>query len=95
MTADFLITAMLAYFITFQPMKDYMNNAVQMFNEVAILLLLHFMFMFTDFNADPVDRHLYGYCFLYYVAALIAFNVLFLAVSLTRDVRRNILRCYN
>ena len=75
-------------------MKDAMNNAVQIFNEVAIILLLQFMFMFTDFNTNPVDRHSFGYLFLYYVAALITINVLFLVVSLAIEGRRALLRWF-
>lgn len=40
MAADFLILAMLAFYTSQRPMKDAMNNAVQIFNEVAIILLL-------------------------------------------------------
>lgn len=52
------------------------------------------MFMFTDFNTNPVDRHSFGYLFLYYVAALITINVLFLVVSLAIEGRRALLRWY-
>ena len=52
------------------------------------------MFMFTDFNASPVDRHTYGYYFLYYVAALIAINVIVLVVSVGIECRWNYRRWY-
>ena len=40
MIADFAILALLAFYTANLPMKDGLNNLVQIFNEVAIILLL-------------------------------------------------------
>ena len=40
MAADFAILALLSYYARVKPMKDELNNTVQIFNECAILLLL-------------------------------------------------------
>ena len=82
LVADFAILAMLGFYLCVRPMKDTLNNAVQIFNEVAIILLLQFMFLLSEFTEDPVVRHDYGYIFLYYVLALIIINVLVLITSL-------------
>ena len=82
MIADFAILALLSYYTRVKPMKDSLNNAVQIFNEVAIIVLLQFMFMLTDFTEDPVLRHDYGYYFLYYVATLIGINICFFVASM-------------
>lgn len=52
------------------------------------------MFMLTDFTEDPVQRHDYGYYFLYYVATLIGINLCVLFVSIYFDVRRACRRHY-
>ena len=85
--ADFTILAMLIFYVSNFPMKDNLNNFIQIFNEIAVILLLQFTLMFTDFVADPVTRHSYGYYFLYCVATLIIINVAVLIVSLTLSIR--------
>lgn len=49
MIADFAILAMLVFYTSNRPMKDGLNNFVQIFNETAIILLLQTLFVFTDF----------------------------------------------
>jgi len=50
--------------------------------------------MLTDFTVDPVERHDYGYYFLYYVATLIVINVLILVTSIMIEGRRACKRYY-
>ena len=92
--ADFAILSMLAFYSINLPMKDSLNNVVQIGNEVAILFLLQFMFLLTDYIADPVDRHELGYYFLYYVCALIILNLIVLFVSIGREVHYQIRKYY-
>lgn len=87
MIADFAILAMLVFYTSNLPMKDSLNNFVQIFNETAIILLLQTLFVFTDFMEDPVTRHDYGYYFLYYVAVLMLMNIMVLCFSLARDTK--------
>lgn len=75
-------------------MKDWLNNCVQISNEIAIILLLQLMFLLTDFTADPVDRHKLGYYFLYYVAVIILLNLLVLVYSIAMAVRHACRKCY-
>ena len=88
MVADFAILALLSFYTRIKPMKDELNNTVQIFNEIAIIVLLQFMFMLTDFTEDPVERHDYGYYFLYYVATLIGINICILIASIVIEIRR-------
>lgn len=53
------------------------------------MLLLQYTLMFTDFIADPVTRHTYGYYFLYIVGVLIILNIVVLVVSLTIGIRQS------
>ena len=92
--ADFAILAMLVFYTANLPMKDFMNNAVQIGNEIAIILLLQFMFLLTDFTVDPVDRHQIGYYFLYYVGVLIALNLCVLILSIILAIRYACRKCY-
>lgn len=46
-------------------MIDGMNNFVQVFNELAILVVYCFAFTFTEGVGDPVMRYTYGWWFLY------------------------------
>ena len=94
MIADFAILAMLIFYTANMPMKDLMNNLVQIGNEIAIILLLQFMFLLTDFTEDPVDRHRYGYYFLYYVAVLIGLNLVVLIISISLVIRLACRKCY-
>ena len=94
MIADFTILALLSFYSRIRPMKNELNNGVQIFNEVAILILLQWMFMLTDFTVNPEIRHDYGYYFLYYVATLIGINLCVLFVSIYFDVRRACRRHY-
>ena len=94
LVADFSILAMMAFYTANMPMKDGLNNFVQIFNELAVLLLLQCMFLLTDFIENPVDRHDYGYWFLYYVAVLIVLNLIVLVYSLVMDARHYIRKSF-
>ena len=46
---DLVSTLMLCYFVSMQPMVDRINNAIQVFNEVVVLLCIQSMFLFTNY----------------------------------------------
>ena len=45
------------------------------------------MFLLTDFTVDPVQRHEYGYYFLYYVATLIVLNLFVFVATVSLAIR--------
>ena len=52
------------------------------------------MFLLTDFTVDPVDRHQYGYYFLYYVAVLIGLNLIIFILTIILVIRHACRKCY-
>ena len=81
MAADVAVLGMLAFFLGL-PMKNRINNFIQIFNEVIVCVCVVSLFIFTDFIPDPVERYDYGYKFLYLIAFSIGVNVLILIASI-------------
>lgn len=75
---DALSTAMLAYYITNAPMVDGVNNFIQAFNEVVILIAIWCMFLFTDYIVDPVKRYEFGNWYKYLLTLNVLVNVVIL-----------------
>lgn len=57
-------------------MYSRLGNAVFIFNETFVLLLVSLMFLFTDYVPDPVLRYDFGYKFLYICGLVVAANLL-------------------
>jgi hypothetical protein len=60
-------------------MTDNINNFVQVFNEISILIIFCFSFAFTMGEPDPMIRFKYGWFFLYSLYGNLAVNVFILA----------------
>ena len=71
-------------------MVDGLNNFIQFFNEVFILMCAWSLFLFTDYVPDPKLRHSYGENFLYIVALNFAGNMVFLFTTLIMGIRKGI-----
>ena len=64
---------MFFYISTVLPYTDTLLNVVDIVNELTLLALSYFMFLFTDFVPDPAFRFTLGWVF----SGIIAFNLLF------------------
>ena len=49
LVADVLSTLLLVFFIRVRPMVNWLNNAIQIFNELVVLVSVWLMFHFTEF----------------------------------------------
>ena len=79
---DALSTGLLAYFFMGRPMVDKLNNFIQVFNEMFILICAWSLFLFTDYVPDPKLRHSFGESYLYIIAFNFATNLMFLLTTL-------------
>ena len=78
MVIDTLSTFLLAYYISERPMKDAINNFIQIFNEVVVLLCTWLLFLFTNYVPDPVLRYDYGRKYTYLIGFNFGVNLLVL-----------------
>ena len=93
---DLLSTSLLGYFVAGLPMADGLNNFVQVFNEVVILLCAWSLFLFTDYVTDPKQRHEFGQSYLYLVGFNFVVNffilIAILAFSISKGVKDRLRR---
>ena len=78
LVADALSTLLLAFYLSVWPMVGLIHNAIQIVNEIVVLVALWLMFHFTMFIEDPQMRYNLGWRFLYFIGADVALNILFL-----------------
>ena len=76
MLADILSTSLLGYYFCVLPMRDRLNNTIQILNELFVLISIWLMFMFTHYIEDPEQRYSYAWGWLYLMAIDIGFNVI-------------------
>ena len=84
--ADILCTLLLVYYFTVMPLKNGLTNAVQIFNEVIVIVSVWFIFNFTNFVADPLERYKLGWYFLYFIAFNVVINVAVLFYTVGKDI---------
>jgi hypothetical protein len=65
---DIACMAMLAYFFIVKPMDAGQHNFIQIFNEISFMVVLFFLFSFTNFSDTPEIMYRYGYFVLYFIA---------------------------
>ena len=63
-------------------MVDGINNAIQIFNELVVLLCIQSMFLFTNYVPEAQTRYDMGRKLLYLVLANISLNLIVLILSL-------------
>ena len=68
----------MAYYITALPMKDRLNNWIQIFNEFGVLLCTWSLFLFTNYVPDPILRYHFGQNYLYLIGFIFLVNILLL-----------------
>ena len=68
------------------PLTNGITNAVQIFNECVVIICVWFIFNFTEFVADPFERYVLGWYFLYFIAFNVVVNVAILFFSLGKSI---------
>lgn len=58
------------------PMTDGLNNFIQIFNEVIVLISIQLLFIFTNYVGNPTKRYEIAWYFLYLVAFDCSVNIL-------------------
>lgn len=72
-------TALIIYFIHFKPYRDMFMNQIELFNEFTILMLVYFLWGFTDNVSDPELKWNFGMLY----SVIIFFSLLINIGSLT------------
>ena len=93
MIADFMSTVLLGYYFTVKPMRDRLNNFIQIFNELAVLACIWLMFHFTHFVGDPETRYELAWYFLYFVGVNIAVNFLIFLYIIVKKIYNSCRLC--
>ena len=65
---------------------DKINNAIQIFNEIVVLLCIQSMFLFTNYVPDVEVRYKMGQKVLYLLAANILLNMVVLISNLLSKI---------
>ena len=84
--ADILSTLLLAFYFSVNPMWDPINNAIQIFNEIIVLMSTWLMFWFTLYVPDPATRYDFGWNFLYMIGINFILNVMILIYSILKKI---------
>lgn len=92
---DACSTTILSYFLSVLPMKNLMNNAIHIFNEVVILICAWYLLLFTPFVPSPIVRHTFASYFLYILAFNIGVNIIVLLSSICATIFRSLRAKYH
>ena len=76
-------------------MFDGINNFIQVFNELCILIVFCFSFAFTEAVPDPVVRFSYGDWFLYAIFFNLSVNASILLYQILALIKKHVVRRYN
>ncbi len=67
------------------PYENKINGSMQKINDLLVLLLSIFMFLFTDITNSQEDKYFIGWVYLGIVAFLVSSNILVMAFVTLRD----------
>ena len=84
--ADILSTLLLCFYFSYYPMRDRLNNFVQTFNELIVLLSIQLMFIFTPYVDDAARRYDLAWNWLYLVAVDIVINIAIMFYIIGRKI---------
>ena len=77
--ADILSTILLCFYFSVLPMASTYLNGIEIFNEIIIIVCIWLLFQQTEYVGDVKTRYELAQNMLYFVACVIATNVLFIA----------------
>ena len=90
----FACLCMIKFFVDFRPMNQAFLNRCEIFNEVSLLFIYYFMFLFTDFIPDVEFRYTLGFCFIYIVGAVFSVNLILVIYSMIWTISYDIRKKY-
>ena len=73
---------MIKFFFDFKPMNQAFLNQFEIFNEISLLFIYYFMFLFTDFIPDVEFRYTLGFYFIYLVGSVFFINLVLVIYSM-------------
>lgn len=86
---------MLIFFITVRPLNQKFLNAIEIFNELTLLITSCHLFLFTDFVPDLNTRNVIGWCFIAVAGLNIVVNWCALVYKILSFVSTHIKRFIN
>ena len=72
--------------IHINPYKDKTVGLMEKLNDMIVLVLTYFNFMFTDLIPDPADRHFIGWWYVGTVAILVTTNLSVMIITGIREM---------
>ena len=85
---------MIKFFFDFKPMNQAFLNQFEIFNEISLLFIYYFMFLFTDFIPDVEFRYTLGFYFIYLVGAVFFINLVLVIYSMIYAIYFDIRKKY-
>lgn len=92
--ADFLSTVLLGYYFSVMPMTDGLNNFIQIFNEVIVLISIQLLFIYSNYVDDPIIRYELAWYFLYLMAFDCTVNILIMLYVIGKKIYRAARKAY-
>ena len=92
MFVDFLSMFLLSYYFSVLPMVDSINNFIQIFNEILVMLVIVTLFLFTDYVEDPETRYRFGGHLNVLLAANVGINLIVLVATIIIQIKKSIKR---
>ena len=83
---DLLSTMVLSYYLLVFPMQDCLNNFIQIFNEIVILVCIWSLFLFTNYVPEPELRHQFGEYFIQFIIFNCGVNLVCLVVMILASI---------
>ena len=76
--------------IHLDPYRTKTIGTMEKLNDMMVLVLTYFNFLFTDLIPDPVDRYLIGWCYVSVVAILLTTNLSLMIITGLRGMIKSI-----
>ena len=86
MWIDGMSMFILCYYFCVFPLKDKINNGIQIFNEIAVLLAEVSLLLFTNYVPDPLQRYEFGQGYIYFIGGNVAVNLCVLVFGLVAAI---------
>ena len=75
-------------------MTDGLNNFIQIFNEIIVLLSIQLLYIYTNYVDSPTTRYELAWYFLYLMAFVCIVNILFMFYVIFSKIYQAIRKAY-
>ena len=76
--------------IHLDPYRNKTIGTMEKLNDIIVLVLTYFNFLFTDLIPDPVDRYLIGWCYVGVTGILVTTNLSVMIITGLRGMMESI-----